>query len=255
MLSWSFGMWRFGFVLKIVRLCYLKQTFFIFSASKNVRSFCGDAAMFIRKACINLVLLHVLLSVIIQKCDHFPTTAHNNNKNYSHFNGLLDVVVSTDLNHMNHMTLVFSQHAAITSQKPSLERTKKLSTIHPTSFQSPTSHRATRKQVPNFFLYSERPQILGWDLGAKPGQRPWAKAAKAVSTSAASSSWFSSLSSSSSLSCAGNRGTEANVAWKMARTTGNAIALPAMSVRKLCELQEGGKLRAFARYNKIGKPW
>ena len=90
------------------------------------------------------------------KCDHFLTTAHNNNRNYSHFNGWLDVVVSTDLNHMNYMTLVFSQHAAITSQKPSLERTKKLSTIHPTSFQSATSHRATRKQVPNFFLYSGR---------------------------------------------------------------------------------------------------
>ena len=41
------------------------------------------------------------------KCDHFLTTAHNNNRNYSHFNGWLDVVVSTDLNHMNHMTLVF----------------------------------------------------------------------------------------------------------------------------------------------------
>ena len=51
-------------------------------------------------------MFYFLLS--FKKCDHFLTTAHNNNRNYSHFNGLLDVVVSTDLNHMNHMTLVFS---------------------------------------------------------------------------------------------------------------------------------------------------
>ena len=82
---------------------------FHFSALKNARSFCGDAVLFIRKACINLVLLYVLFFVIIQKVRLFSKTiAHNNNRNYSHFNGLLDVVVSTDLNHMNHMTLIFS---------------------------------------------------------------------------------------------------------------------------------------------------
>jgi len=37
------------------------------NCSKNVRSFCGDDILFIRKVCINLVLLYVLFSVIIQK--------------------------------------------------------------------------------------------------------------------------------------------------------------------------------------------
>ena len=124
------------------------------------------------------------------KCDHFLTTAHNNNRNYSHFNGWLDVVLSTDLNHMNYMTLVFSQHAAITSQKPSLERTKN---FQPSTqlLSSPQHHTGPpASKFPTFSC------IAAANLGVRPWckTRPeaylckWAKAAKAVSTSAASSS-------------------------------------------------------------------
>ena len=193
-------------------------------------------------------MFHFLLSFL--KCDHFLTTAHNNNRNYSHFNGLLDAVVSTELNHMNHMTLVFCQHAAITGQKPSLERTKKLSTIHPTSFHSPTSHRATRKQVPNFFLYSGR-KSWGETLVQNPGQRPISangprrpKLSQHQPRLPPDSHHYPPY-----LHC------HAQATRAQMPTTGNAIALAAMSVRKLCELQAGGKLRAFARYNKIGNPW
>ena len=143
-----------------------------------------------------------------------------------------------------------------------LKEYRNFSTIHPTSFHFTTSHKATRQQLPIFFLFRStnlgktRPAAYRADLCN------WAKAAKAVSTSAAASfCWVSSSSSlslslsSSSLSCAANQGTEASVAWKIAKTTGNAMALPAMSVRKLCVLHPCGKVRAFVRYGMIGKPW
>ena len=68
MIVWNVKIW---FCFENCSAVLSKTNIFHFSASKNVRSFCGDAVLFIRKACINLVLLHVLLSVIIQKARSF----------------------------------------------------------------------------------------------------------------------------------------------------------------------------------------
>ena len=84
-----------------------------------------------------------------------------------------------------------------------LKEHNNFSTIHPISFHFTTSHRATRQQLPIFFLFqSTNLGVRHWRKTRPAAYRAdlcnWAKAAKAVSTSAAAS--FCWVSSSSSLS-------------------------------------------------------